>query len=193
MEFVAAQTALEVAGERQAKIDELKAEAQMKLDEITSNQEQGRPRTEVSARKAALSAKITRLERGFLPSEVEGAFTKKSKEQLTADAHGNALHHGAPSQLTSPGRPANAPQLSGAAAAAGGGARDGSGVAGEGNRGGCDGDSNGDDGDEDPAFKQYVTVGSSQKAFNERAVRGYLKHGGDSACIHHRQVSSALE
>jgi hypothetical protein len=54
--------------------------------------------------------------------------------------------------------------------------------------GGDDGDGGGggddDGGDEDPGFQQYYTVSSGQQAFNEQAARGYLKHGGESQCIH---------
>lgn len=77
----AAVAALMTAGEKRAKLDELKAEAQAKLDDfLLKNRKQGRPTVAVAVRKRILMAAISRLERGFLPNESE-VQTKKSRDQ----------------------------------------------------------------------------------------------------------------
>ena len=66
----AAVATLVAVGDKQAKLDQLKAEAQAKLDDfLLKNRKQGRPTVAVALRKRILSAAISRLERGFLPNE----------------------------------------------------------------------------------------------------------------------------
>ena len=171
-----AKTALQAAGDRQERLDKLNAEHLKELADIVAAQKlrgSGRPKQAICNRKGALNKKIARLDNGLLPDESAEVPTVMSKEQLAAGARDNAQHHGAPSQMASPGRPAKVPRVG---TASGGG-------------GGDDGDGGGDDDDddeeeEDPGFQQYYTVSSGQKAFNEQATRGYLKHGGESPCIH---------
>ena len=119
-----------------------------------------------------LNKKIARLDNGLLPGESAEVLTVMSKEQIAAVARDNAQHHGAPSQMASPGRLAKVPRVG--AASGGGGGDDG-----DGGGGGDD-----DGGDEDPGFQQYYTVSSGQQAFNEQAARGYFKHGGETVAVH---------
>ena len=95
-------------GDRAEKIARLRAEAASKLAEIEAKQTKGRPTTAVASRKAALHSRIKKLDRNIIPGAADeaAASSKKSAEQLAADARDNAPHHAAPTQLPSGGRPA---------------------------------------------------------------------------------------
>ena len=95
-------------GDRAEKIARLRAEAVSKLADIEANQKKGRPTTAVASRKAALHSRIKKLDRNIIPGAADeaAASSKKSAEQLAADARDNAPHHAAPTQLPLGGRPA---------------------------------------------------------------------------------------
>eukprot|EP00315_Gephyrocapsa_oceanica_P021239 CAMPEP_0185372836 /NCGR_PEP_ID=MMETSP1364-20130426/25626_1 /TAXON_ID=38817 /ORGANISM="Gephyrocapsa oceanica, Strain RCC1303" /LENGTH=160 /DNA_ID=CAMNT_0027973811 /DNA_START=267 /DNA_END=745 /DNA_ORIENTATION=+ len=159
MEEAAAE--LQQAGERAEIIARLRAEAESKLAEIEANQKKGRPKKEVTAKKAALHRRLNLLDRNVIPGEAEkrAAAAKKSAEQLAADARDNAPHHAAPTQLSSTGRPAaTRPARDGGPAAAHGRGTGGDAAGGDTSGGDAAAAEEDDDDAEDAAFRQYYKV-----------------------------------
>lgn len=161
-----ARAALEAAGERQKRIDELVAEKQARLDKLAAdraNKGRGRPNAAHSARKKALESAIARLQQGFLPEESGFHSAPRTADELRASAARHPQHHAAASTAP-PGRPRSS---GGDGGGNGGGGGDGGGVS--------DGGGEADDDDiEDANFHHFYRVSTNQKAFNATVASEYL-------------------
>ena len=158
--------ALDAAGERQRKIDQLIAEEQAKLDvmkQARADKGRGRPNTANASRFKALEAKIARLQRGLLPGELAPP-TPATPAELRASAAQHPQHHAAAS---------NAPPGRLPAAAASSSRDNGDGRDVQPNDDGDDDD--GEIGEQNPEFKQYYAVSDAQKAYNAEIGHAYLR------------------
>ena len=169
----AARAALDAAGARQKKIDDLIAEQQARLnaiDKTRQNRGRGRPPAHEASTYAAIERKIDRLKRGELPDDAgAGAGAAPSADvDLRASARQHPQHHAA-AGVAPQGRSSNS---------AGGGSSSGAGSGGSGGGGGGAVDDDGPDDDDDEEsveFKQYYRVPQHQKAWNEKVAHEYSK------------------
>ena len=167
---------LEVAGERQRKIDAEVARVEAlkaQMDEQRKNKGRGRPSTQNAQKYKSLDTQLSRLKRGLLPGEIvapQGA--PRTTDETRASAVQHCQHHAAAGNVPT-GRPspeAGRDRGGGAAAAADGGNIDG---AGDGD------DAGGDDDEEDPNFRQYYAVTPTQRTFNNTMMHEYMKKERD--------------
>lgn len=164
----AARAELEAAGERQREINKLIAKSQKVLDELAAeraNKGRGAPNLAHRARKTAHECKISRLQRGFLPSEVSAQSTApQTSSELRASAAHHPQHHAAAG---------TAPLGRSRASGNGGGSNAGGGSG----LGGINAAEGGDDDDEEDAnFHQFYRVSKTQKEWNESVAYEY-QHG----------------